>query len=288
MTHPSDEDAVALSGALDAAGPESSTNGDSTSEGLPPMTITALRSLTPETSAAPATRPTKSRPGNSRPNLTAVPNRPYPASQRTEPVDPNPTPRGFALYVGVDNADPAELARIAQALRVALEAEAPGAQSYASVALAPESARGRSVDLVRLALQEPHAVAEARANRQREAREEARQRHAAKVLIDTSRKRVTVLEENADLTYKEFELLQALVLREGRTVSREELVTVLWADTNDEQPNERTIDVHVRRLRKKLGDYSDIVRTVRGGGYRFDRHADVRVIHRPGPSPDRF
>jgi DNA-binding winged helix-turn-helix (wHTH) protein len=46
--------------------------------------------------------------------------------------------------------------------------------------------------------------------------------------------------------------------------------------------------VHVRRLRSKLGGYEDIVRTVRGVGYRFDRHADVSVQHTSTPSPDRF
>jgi len=47
--------------------------------------------------------------------------------------------------------------------------------------------------------------------------------------------------------------------------------------------------VHVRRLRAKLGNYEDIVRTVRGVGYRFDRHADVSIRFGHGtPSPDRF
>ena len=53
-------------------------------------------------------------------------------------------------------------------------------------------------------------------------------------------------------------------------------------------PNARTIDVHVRRLRAKLGDYEEIVRTVRGSGYRFDRHADVVISYPTSPSPDRF
>ena len=60
------------------------------------------------------------------------------------------------------------------------------------------------------------------------------------------------------------------------------------APDDDEAPNERTIDVHVRRLRAKLGGYEDIVRTVRGVGYRFDRHADVSVRHASTPSPDFF
>ena len=94
--------------------------------------------------------------------------------------------------------------------------------------------------------------------------------------------------EPAPLTYKEFELLQFLVLREGRTVDRSAIIDGLWSDGEDETPNERTIDVHVRRLRSKLGAFEEIVRTVRGVGYRFDRHADVAVRYASTPSPDLF
>ena len=211
----------------------------------------------------------------------------YPAAERT-PTAAAPELRGFALYVGVDDADQATLTELVTALREVLAERAPQARSYASVAFAPEGTRGQSIDLVRLALQEPRAIAESRAERQLAEREEEARRTAAKVIIDTSRKRVVVHGENAELTYKEFELLQALVLREGRTVGRDEIIDVLWADSAEERPHERTIDVHVRRLRKKLGEYADIVRTVRGGGYRFDRHADARVVHAAAPSPDRF
>jgi len=79
------------------------------------------------------------------------------------------------------------------------------------------------------------------------------------------------------------------VLREGRTIERAEIIANLWADADgDDVPNERTIDVHVRRLRSKLGAYEDIVRTVRGAGYRFDRHADVAIRWASTPSPDLF
>ena len=81
---------------------------------------------------------------------------------------------------------------------------------------------------------------------------------------------------------------QARVLREGRTIDRSEIIATLWAEGADDIPNERTIDVHVRRLRSKLGAYEDIVRTVRGAGYRFDRHADVTIRWASTPSPDVF
>ena len=90
------------------------------------------------------------------------------------------------------------------------------------------------------------------------------------VTIDISRRRVHIDGESAALTFKEFELLQYLVLREGRTIERTELVSSLWSHADaDEAPGERTIDVHVRRLRAKLGRYEDVVRTVRGIGYRL-------------------
>ena len=107
------------------------------------------------------------------------------------------------------------------------------------------------------------------------------------IVIDLTRKRVALGDDIAPLTYREFELLQHIVLREGTTVDRCEIIDALWHADADDRPNERTIDVHVRRLRAKLGDYAEIIRTVRGAGYRFDRHADVTVLA-SGPSPDRF
>src|SRR5690606_26630903 len=107
------------------------------------------------------------------------------------------------------------------------------------------------------------------------------------VVLDLSRKRVLLDNIPAALTFREFELLQFLVLREGRTVSRDEIIETLWTGAEDEEiPSERTIDVHIRRLRVKLAHYQDIVRTVRGVGYRFDRHADVSILHSAAPSPD--
>lgn len=198
------------------------------------------------------------------------------------------TPRGFALYVGIDEATASaagvSLATLVDALRRTLGELAPDAQTYATVALAPVGAGGRDVDVVRLALHEPSAVARTK----NEPAEE--DRAPGGVVVDISRKRVLIDGESAAFTFKEFELLQYLVLREGRTIERTELVSSLWqGTTDDEAPGERTIDVHVRRLRAKLGAYEDVVRTVRGVGYRFDRHADVVIRYGHGtPSPDRF
>ncbi|WP_104196909.1 winged helix-turn-helix domain-containing protein [Cryobacterium sp. M15] len=220
----------------------------------------------------------------SRPDLTLAPTVTAP---RIRAVPTGTEARGFVLYVGIDEAKAAaagtSLNRIVEALKALAADIAPSAETYAAVALAPEGAGGRDVDVVRLALQDPAALAQHRA----EPQEQDRARSG--VVVDISRKRVILDNETAALTYKEFELLQYLVLREGRTIDRAEIIASLWNSADeDDIPNERTIDVHVRRLRSKLGRYEDIVRTVRGVGYRFDRHADVAIRQSTTPSPDLF
>ncbi|MDO9589999.1 MAG: winged helix-turn-helix domain-containing protein, partial [Microcella sp.] len=202
-----------------------------------------------------------------------------PPAPRLRAVPEGTEARGFVLYVGLDEAKAAaagiDLGRLVTELKRLTTELAPGSETHAAVALAPTGAGGRDVDVVRLALQDPAALA-----RYRRAPDPASETPAQGVIIDISRKRVLLDGESAALTYKEFELLQYLVLREGRTIERAELIGSLWADGtegDDDVPNERTIDVHVRRLRSKLGGYEDIVRTVRGSGYRFDRHADVSI-----------
>ena len=227
-----------------------------------------------------ATRPT---PFN-RPDLTLAP--PVTAP-RIRAVPTGTEARGFVLYVGIDEAKAAaagtSLNRIVEALKALAADIVPSSETYAAVALAPEGAGGRDVDVVRLALQDPAALAAHRAE------PEELDRARSGVVVDISRKRVILDNETAALTYKEFELLQYLVLREGRTIDRAEIISSLWNSADeDDAPNERTIDVHVRRLRSKLGRYEDIVRTVRGVGYRFDRHADVAIRQSTTPSPDLF
>lgn len=220
-----------------------------------------------------------------RPDLTAE-HTVRPAPERHVPEGTEV--RGFALYVGladdkIGETDP-KLGAIVSQIKDLVAQLAPQAETYAAVALAPEGVGGRDVDVVRLALGDPAARA-----RQKQEIDADQDRAASGVTIDLSRKRVLLDNVAAPLTFREFELLQYFVLREGRTVSREELIDALWADaTVEEAPNERTIDVHVRRLRVKLAQYQDIVRTVRGTGYRFDRHADVAILQTSTPSPDLF
>jgi DNA-binding winged helix-turn-helix (wHTH) protein len=209
------------------------------------------------------------------------------SSPRLRAVPSGTEARGFVLYVGLGEAKAADagtdLGTLVEQLKQLAAQLAPTVETYAAVALAPRGAGGRDVDVVRLALQDPAALAKRRHT------EEPEPAVPGGVVVDVSRKRLILDGETAALTYKEFELLQYLVLREGRTIDRRELIASLWADGDDDDiPNERTIDVHVRRLRSKLGAYEDIVRTVRGVGYRFDHHADVSVRQASTPSPDFF
>ncbi len=73
------------------------------------------------------------------------------------------------------------------------------------------------------------------------------------------------------LTPKEFRLLQALYEARGRVLSRDDLLSTAWG--YDYFGDTRTVDVHVRRLRAKLGDNQDLVQTVKGFGYRLHEDA---------------
>ena len=198
-------------------------------------------------------------------------------------VPPAGEARGFALYVGVDEqsarAAGIDLATLVEALRHLTADLVPTAETHATVAIAPAGTGGRDVDIVRRALGDRAVVAPPPV---------AAAKRRTGLTLDLGRKKLRLDGETAPLTYREFELLQFLVLREGRTVPRAEIIEHLWAAADTEVPNERTIDVHVRRLRAKLGEYGDVVRTVRGGGYRFDRHADVVIRYGEAQSPDRF
>jgi DNA-binding response OmpR family regulator len=93
------------------------------------------------------------------------------------------------------------------------------------------------------------------------------------VMIDRERHRVTIEERPLDLTPSEFGLLEGLIRQPGRVFSRAELIDSALGD--DSLVLERTIDVHIRSLRKKLGTHAVLVETVRGIGYRFRDPARV-------------
>lgn len=71
-----------------------------------------------------------------------------------------------------------------------------------------------------------------------------------------------------DLTYKEYELLALLLKHQGRVYSREQILDLVWGHNYDGES--RTVDVHIRTLRSKLGDCASLIKTVRGVGYKLD------------------
>ena len=75
-----------------------------------------------------------------------------------------------------------------------------------------------------------------------------------------------------DLTYKEFQLLHFLATHPSRVFTREQLLSEVWG--YDYFGGTRTVDVHVRRLRAKLGDLESLIGTVRNVGYRFNVYED--------------
>ncbi len=87
------------------------------------------------------------------------------------------------------------------------------------------------------------------------------------ITIDRTKHKVAIDEKPLQLTLSEFRLLETLIRQPGRVFSRAELIdSALGQDTF---VMERTIDVHVRTLRRKMGDHSSKIETVRGVGYRF-------------------
>ncbi len=88
------------------------------------------------------------------------------------------------------------------------------------------------------------------------------------VVIDEASYSVKVNERTLDLTFKEFELLRFLAQHPNRVFTREQLLSEVWG--YDYFGGTRTVDVHVRRLRAKLGDMEQLIGTVRNVGYRFN------------------
>ena len=91
-----------------------------------------------------------------------------------------------------------------------------------------------------------------------------------RLTIDFSGHRVTVDGKPVGLTRKEFDLLRALAEARGRVLSREYLLDHVWGYTAAGEIESRTVDVHVRRLRQKLGAEGPRIGTVTGVGYRFE------------------
>jgi len=87
------------------------------------------------------------------------------------------------------------------------------------------------------------------------------------LIINFATYQVHVESEPVDLTYMEYELLKFLATHRGRVFTRQTLLSRVWG--YDYFGGTRTVDVHVRRLRAKLGEHANVIQTVRNVGYKF-------------------
>jgi phosphate regulon transcriptional regulator PhoB len=90
------------------------------------------------------------------------------------------------------------------------------------------------------------------------------------VSLDVARHLVTVEGRPVELTPKEFDLLHALLDAAGRVLSREHLLNRVWGYVRADEIESRTVDVHIRRLRAKLGAEERRIATIKGVGYRVE------------------
>jgi DNA-binding response OmpR family regulator len=135
-----------------------------------------------------------------------------------------------------------------------------GADEYVDKPFSPKELVAR----VRAVLRRAHPV------------EAARPLAGGTVRLDTARHVVTVGGRPVELTPKEFDLLHALLDAAGRVLSREYLLNRVWGYARADEIESRTVDVHIRRLRAKLGPEERRISTIKGVGYRFES----------GPEPD--
>ncbi len=89
------------------------------------------------------------------------------------------------------------------------------------------------------------------------------------MVIDENAHLVTIGEERIDLANKEYELLLYLVKNRGNALTRESIISKVWGYYYES--DERTLDTHMKLLRKDIGEYGKYITTIRGVGYRFEK-----------------
>ncbi len=181
--------------------------------------------------------------------------------------------RGFALYVGLNASDAdasgVGLGEIVDLLKRELHSLVPLAESHALAVVAPVGTTATDLDVVLQGAIE-------RSPEQDDTTPDAAAASNSGVVIDLARHRILVDGSDAAPTLKEFDLLETLVRNQGKTLSRAQLRVAIAGD--DVDTNDRSIDVHVRRLRIKFGEYPDVIRTIYRKGYRFEPRSDVTVV----------
>ncbi len=128
-----------------------------------------------------------------------------------------------------------------------------GADDYQTKPFSPKELVAR----VRAVLRRPKGPSEGR-------RIEA----AGRLVLDTLRHEVTVDGRRVELTSAEFKILSLLASQPGRVFSRNQILDALWG--GEKIVVDRTIDVHIRNLREKLGSAADLIKNVRGAGYKVE------------------
>jgi DNA-binding response OmpR family regulator len=104
--------------------------------------------------------------------------------------------------------------------------------------------------------------------RRRDQIDEARQIVLGSLLIDQDKHEVTLGGHRVDLTATEFKILQLLASRRGRVFTRDQILDHLWG--HEKAVVDRTVDVHIRNLREKLGAAASLIKNVRGVGYKVE------------------
>lgn len=169
------------------------------------------------------------------------------------PVSPQDA-QGFVLSVGLTEEEAqrmgTSLERIAHALQTQLAAMLPAAQSRVAY-LPPPGARPSR----------PAAT---------------RRQSEPGLILDLERGSARINGRDISLSQREYELLSALVRAGRQALTRGEIYESVW-DQAASGSNERVVDVTVRRLRARLRSYGQVIRTVRGVGYRFDPLPGVRI-----------
>lgn len=97
--------------------------------------------------------------------------------------------------------------------------------------------------------------------------EEGRAINFGKVVIDRESYLVRIGGEQVFFPRKEFEILYYLASHEGKVITRETLLNRVWG--SDVYVGDRTVDVHIRKIREKLGDHAEMIETIKGVGYKF-------------------
>jgi len=205
---------------------------------------------------------------------------------------------GFAVTSAVDGPSALRRARASPPDVVVLDVGLPGLDGFdvcralrkeAPVPILFVTARGEEIDrVVGLELGADDYIAKPFSPRELVARVRAvlrragapqvaaaQRRVAGDITVDADRREVTVSGRRIDLKPREFDVLWLLVRNDGRVFTRDQLIETLWGYDFEGDP--RTVDVHIRRIRRAIGDRAEKPRylhTIHGVGYKFTSGAD--------------